>query len=197
MSTSTPNITELSRDELEQLVNSLRGQVAAGQGPNPDAGNEEHRPWNVAAQNAEDVHTRREAPLPYRGEGAVLHHWPHLTGGSGGPQDGPYVRALAELLAELGYDSNDVIRGRVGYFENTLAGDVARFKRDNDVMEQTQAYHGHNEPAEDVVKRLVGPYTVQALFEKVAAKREQPVASVIGQVEYEIGKAHGLGRVSR
>lgn len=197
MSTSTPNTTEMSREELEQLVERQRGQLIAAQGPNPDAGDEDHRPWNVAAKNAEDVHTRREAPLPYRGEGAVLHHWPHLTGGAGGPQDGPYVRALAELLAELGYDTNDVIRGRVGFFENTLAGDVARFKRDNDVVEQTSAYNGHNDPAEDVARRLVGPYTIQALFEKVAEKRDQPVASVIGQVEYEISRAHAAARASR
>jgi hypothetical protein len=120
----------------------------------------------------------------------VLHHFPHLTVGSGGPQNAPYVRALAELLAELGYSENEVIRGHVTHFENTLAGDVARFQRDNNVRENTANYNGHNDPAEDVAKRLVGPYTVQAIFDKVAEKRGQDVASVIGQKEYEIQRAH-------
>ena len=197
MSTSAPaNSVEMTREELEARVRSLEGENAALRGPSQGDPNEENRPWTIASkpENATDEHTRQVAPLPYRGPGSVIHHFPHLTGGSGGPQDGPYVRALAELLAELGYDHNDVIKGLAGHYENTLAGDVARFQRDNDVREQTSAYNGHTDPAEDVAKRLVGPYTVQALFDKVAEKRDQPVASVVGQKEYEIARAQQLRR---
>lgn len=193
MSTTTP--TELEGTQaLEQRIRELEGQLRAATGPSRVDPNEEDRPWNVAAKNAEDEHMREVAPLPYRGPGAVLHHFPHLTGGTGGPQEGPYVRAVAEMLAELGYSHNDVIRGITGHFENTLAGDVARFQRDNDVREHTSAYNGHNDPAEDVIKRVVGPYTIQALFEKVAEKRDQPVSSVIGQVEYGVQRAQALRR---
>jgi hypothetical protein len=201
MSTSTPekdapaNDVERDREQLEQRLRELESENARLRGPSRTDENEENRPWNVAAKNAGEEHMRDVAPLPYRGEGAVLHHFPHLTGGSGGPQEGPYVRALAELLAEVGYDSNEVIRGRVGYMENTLAGDVARFSRDHDVREHVAAYNGHPDPAEDVSKRLVGPYTVQAIFDKVAEKRGQDVASVIGQKEYEIGRAHQRARL--
>jgi hypothetical protein len=188
MSVTDASPTDRER-ELEQENEKLRGQLAAASGPVPFDADEDKRPWKIAADNAQEEHTRAVAPLPYRGPGAVLHHFPHMTGGSGGPQTGPYVRAVAELLNELGYSHNDVIQGKSTFYENTLAGDVARFRRDNDVREQLDAYNGHNDPAQDVVKHLVGPYTVQALFEKVAEKRGQDVASVIGQKEYEIGRA--------
>lgn len=194
MSTTDAPTHELDRDQLEARIRELEGQLRAATGPSPLDPHADDRPWNVAQRNASDEHTRDVAPLPYRGEGAVLHHFPHLTGGSGGPQDGPFVRALAELLAELGYTHNAVIRGEIGHFDNTLAGDVARFSRDNDVRENVDAYHGHDHPAEDVAKRLVGPYTIQALFEAVAKKRGQPVESVIGQKEYEIARAQQLRR---
>lgn len=190
MSTTTPNPTELSREELEERLRRTEAELAAARGPNPVDPHEEDRPWNTAREHASDEHTRDVAPLPYRGPGAVLHHFPHLTGGSGGPQNGPYVRAIAELLAELGYVDNAVIKGEATFYENTLAGDVARFRRDHDVRENTTAYNGHNDPADDVVKYLVGPYTIQALFDAVAEKRGQDVSSVIGQVEYEIARQH-------
>ena len=193
MSTTAPE-TELSREDLENELRRLRGQLAAAQGPHPSDENADGRPWNVAAQHAEDEHTREVAPLPYRGEGAVLHHFPHITGGSGGPIVAPYVRALAELLAELGYVDNGVIKGQQAHYDNTMAGDIARFRRDHDVRENVQAYHGHNDPAEDIVKHLVGPYTVQAIFDEVAQKRGQDVASVIGQVEYDIARAQRTNR---
>lgn len=185
MSTTAP-VTELSREELEHRVRSLEGQLAAASGPHPVDANEQNRPWQVAKENAGEEHLRDVAPLPYRGPGAVIHHFPHITGGSGGPQTGPYVRALAEMLAELGYHDNEVIAGRVGHYENTLAGDVARFRRDNDVRENVDAYNGHAHPAHDVARNLVGPYTIQAIFDKVAEHRDQPVSSVVGQVEYDI-----------
>src|SRR5438270_12513622 len=109
MSTSAP-VAELSREELEEELRKTKAQLQAATGPNPQDPNEESRPWNVANEHAADEHRRDVAPLPYRGPGAVLHHFPHLTGGSGGPQDGPYVRALAELLAELGYVDHGVIK---------------------------------------------------------------------------------------
>lgn len=191
---STSNVTELSREELEELLRQREGEIVALRGPSQVDPNEKDRPWNVAAANGGEEHVRTVAPAPYRGPGAVLHHFPHLTGGSGGPQDGPYVRALADLLAELGYVHNDVIKGLTTFYDNTLAGDVARFQRDHDVREQVSAYNGHDHPAEDVAKRLVGPYTVQALFDKVAEKRDQSVASVIGQVEYAIARAQQTRR---
>lgn len=194
MSTTAPNTQEMDRNQLEDRIRELEGRLKAAEGPSPLDPRADDRPWNVAQRNATEEHTRDVAPLPYRGEGAVLHHFPHLTGGSGGPQEGPFVRALAELLAELGYVHNDVIRGLTTFYDNTLAGDVARFQRDNDVRENVEAYNGHNDPAEDVAKRLVGPYTVQALFEKVAEKRDQDVSSVIGQKEYEIARAHQYRR---
>lgn len=188
MGTTAPD-AELTREQYEQRIRELEGQVAAATGPSPVDPNEAKRPWNVAAEHVGPEHTRTLAPLPYRGPGAVLHHFPHLTGGSGGPQEGPYVRAIAELLAELGYTDNAVIKGEALHFENTLAGDVARFKRDHDVRDPVDAYNGHNHPAQDIARNLVGPYAVQALFDAVAEKRGQDVASVIGQVEYAIARA--------
>lgn len=191
---SATNETELTREELEQRVRSLEGQLAAVHGPNVADPHEADRPWKVAEQHVTDEHTRPVAPLPYRGEGAVLHHFPHITGGSGGPVVGPYVRALAELLAELGYVENGVIKGELAHFDNTMGGDIARFRRDHDVRENTSAYHGHNDPAEDVVKNLVGPYTIQALFDAVAQKTGQDVQSLIGRVEYDITRAQRTNR---
>ena len=191
---SATNETELSREQLEDELRTLRGQLAAAQGPHPTDDNADGRPWNVAAQNAGEEHTREVAPLPYRGDGSVIHHFPHITGGSGGPIVGPYIRALAELLAELGYVDNGVIKGELGYYDNTMAGDIARFRRDHDVRENVAAYHGHNDPAEDIVKHLVGPYTIQAIFDAVAEKRDQSVASVIGQVEYDVARAQRTNR---
>ena len=191
---SATNETEMTREELEARVRELSGQLAAAQGPSQADPNEGDRPWVKAEQNAQPEHTRDVAPLPYRGEGAVLHHFPHLTGGSGGPIVLPYVRAVAELLAELGYVDNGVIKGETRYFDNTLAGDLARFKRDHNIRENVAAYNGHRWPAEDVARNLVGPYTIQALFDAVAEKRGQSVASVIGQVEYDIARAQRTDR---
>lgn len=184
------NETEMTREQLEAEVRRLQGQVDAAQGPHPADPNEENRPWHTARDNAEDEHTRDVAPAPYRGPGAVLHHFPHLTGGSGGPVMGPYVRAVADLLGELGYRDNGVIKGQITHYDNSLAADVARFRRAQDVRENADAYHGHNDPAEDVVKNVVGPYTIQALFDAVAEQRGEDVRSLIGQVEYDIARTH-------
>ena len=189
MSTTTPDAPERDtpqKDDRDERIRELEAQLRAAQGGPTSDPNSDKRPWSIAASNAEDEHKRDEAPLPYRGDGAVLHHFPHITGGSGGPTVGPYVRALVDLLAELGYATNDVIRGRSQHYDNTVAGDVARFRMDHDVREDVNAYHGHPDPAEDVAKHLVGPYTIQAIFDKVAEKRGQDVAGVIGQVEYDV-----------
>jgi len=174
--------------ERDARIRELETQLAAATAPGPVAHDPhaDKRPWAVALEHASEEHTRDVAPLPYRGPGAVLHRFPHLTGGSGGPQDGPYVRALAELLAEAGYTSNEVINGRQREFDNSMMADVRRFQADNDVRENTDAYHGHPHPAEQIVRNLVGPYTVQALFEKVADKRGEPVHDVIREVEHRI-----------
>jgi hypothetical protein len=144
------------------------------------------RPWEVAKQHVSDEHTRAEAPVPYRGPGAVLHRFPILTGGSGGNLGGPWVRALAELLAQLGYATNNVIRGRSGHYDDSVAADLARFKAEHDVREPIEAYHGHTKPAQEIVENLCGPYTVQALFEKCAEQLDEPVEQLVNRVEHKV-----------
>lgn len=180
MSTTAPTPEQERIAQLEAELAKLREQNR----PQDDS----DRPWEQAKQHAQEEHTRAEAPVPYRGPGAVLHNFPILTGGSGGNHAGPYVRALAELLAQAGYATNNVIRGVGTVFDDSLAADVARFRSDHNVREPVHAYQGHTRPAEEIAQNLVGPYTVQALFEHVAEKIGQPVEQLISRVEYGIDR---------
>lgn len=185
MSTTDAPTTELTPEQ--QRIAQLEAELASvrRQTSKPD---DSDRPWEIAKQHAGEEHTREEAALPYRGPGAVLHKFPILTGGSGGNLGTPYVRALAELLAQLGYNTNNVIKGLVTHFDDSLGADVARFQADNDVREPLSAYQGHSRPAHEIAANLVGPYTVQALFDNVAEKIGQPVEQLIGRVEYDIAR---------
>jgi hypothetical protein len=177
-------MTDTLTPEQERIA-QLEAELAQARQQNRP-GDDTGRPWKVAQEHATDEHTRAEAPLPYRGPGAALHSFPILSGGSGGPQAGPYVRALAELLAQAGYAHNDVIKGLSTHFDDSVMADVARFKSDHDVREDISAFHGHSRPAAEIAENLVGPYTVQALFDTVAEKTGQPVEQLIARVEYGI-----------
>jgi hypothetical protein len=182
MSTETQSPEQDRIAQLEAELAQAKGRQAGA--PQDDS----DRPWNVAREHVQDEHTRAEAPVPYRGPGAVLHHFPILTGGSGGNLNGPYVRALAELLAEAGYSTNNVIKGLVSHFDDSVQADVSRFKADHDAGEPTDAYQGHTRPAPEIAQNLVGPYTVQKLFEVAAEKIGQPVEQLIARVEYDVAR---------
>jgi hypothetical protein len=135
--------------------------------------------WEVAAENGGPEHqlerdpdTRepKRRPRPYRGPGAVTHSRPILSYGSAGPE----VRELAEMLAELGYDDNEVIKGRspANGLDNTLMADVRRFATDHGVREDSAAFDGKEVPASRLVDEHVGPYIWQALEEAVQRARE-------------------------
>lgn len=184
MSTSAPPTSQPTPEQ--QRIAELESELARMRQTGAQPADDSHRPWKIAADNAQPEHTREEAPVPYRGPGAVLHHFPILTGGSGGPTNGPYVRALAELLAQAGYSTNNVIKGLSTHYDDSVAADVARFRADNDVTDDVSAFNGHTRPAKEIAENLVGPYTVQALFDKVAETIGQPVEQLVARVEYDI-----------
>lgn len=82
---------------------------------------------------------------------------------------GETVQKLVNLLAVLGYTSNDVIKGGTPRLDESVLVDVRAAQQALDVVEPPVE-------APIIEGELVGPSTWAALYEAAAAKLEQPAA---------------------
>lgn len=77
--------------------------------------------------------------------------------------EGETTRKLVNLLAVLGYSSNDVLKGSSVRLDESVLVDVRAAQQALDVVE---------EPIEGFEGELVGPVTWKALYEAAGAKLE-------------------------